>query len=217
MGKPKKEKEIAIPTSEEIESFGGSPVSETGKKSVDGKGTATSEIPTEAKPGDAEVVDWKDKFLRAKADFSNYQQRATREMQEAIRYANFGFARTLLDLIDDFERLLQTPAPLKSSEGMIPAVRLMYDKLQKILKDYGVTPIEAIGQPFDPTGHEAILEQPSADHPPRTVIQEVHKGYRMHDRVLRPARVIVSLSAGGKRQSGGADVSSTKEDGDADV
>ncbi|MCG3136337.1 MAG: Protein GrpE [Phycisphaerae bacterium] len=143
--------------------------------------------------GSSEAVDWKDKYLRAKADFANYQRRTADEQQLAVRFANAGLAKNLLDILDDLERLL---AASKASTVIdpIPAVQLINDKLLKMLRDQQVEPVPSQGQPFDPHCHEALLQQSSDTAPPGTVLQELRKGYRMRDRVLRPAQVIVAAT-----------------------
>lgn len=143
-------------------------------------------------PEETAEVDWKDKFLRAKADFQNLQRRAVEEQRAAVRYANADFARALLDPVDDLERTLEARPPGENEDPVLAGIRLIHGKLAKLLKDHRVEVIEALGQHFDPRLHEALLQQPCRDLPPGTVIQEVQKGYKLHDRVLRPARVIVA-------------------------
>lgn len=111
------------------------------------------------------------------------------------RYANADFARALLEVLDDLERTLQAGDEADDETSVVCGVRLVYDKLRKCLKDHNVDPIEALGQPFDPRLHQAMMQESSADHPPNTVIREIQKGYKLHDRVLRPSRVTISKAA----------------------
>ncbi len=138
-----------------------------------------------------EVEVWRDKHLRAIADARNAQQRAARDKEEAIRYAEFGLARELLPVIDGMERALKAAT---SSQGnpVVDGVRIVYDQLLKVLRDHGVSPIAAAGQRFDPGRHEALLQQASTSVAAGDVVEEVERGYMMNERVLRCARVIVS-------------------------
>jgi molecular chaperone GrpE len=153
-------------------------------------GAAGSSAPSDASQA-APDVDWKDRFLRAKAEFANLQRRAGEELQAAVRLANRDFARAMLEVADDFQRTLQA-APDSSRDELLAGIRLIHDKLMKALRDQRVEPIAALGQPFDPQMHEALMQQASAGHAPGTVIKEIQPGYRLHERILRPARVIIS-------------------------
>jgi molecular chaperone GrpE len=132
----------------------------------------------------------RDRNLRLLADMRNLQQRSQREREEALRYAEAEFARELLVVLDDLERAMQAAsgadAPL--SEGM----RITHEHFLKVLRSRGIEPIAAVGQPFDPALHEALLQQPSSQHAAGIVAQEIAPGYRMHERVIRPSRVVVS-------------------------
>ena len=143
-----------------------------------------------------QVEESKDKFLRAKADFQNLQRRSQQERQDAVRYANADFAKSLLAVLDDFERTFDAAdADNATSDSVVQGVRLIYDSLKKVLTDNGVTEILTESQPFDPRLHEAVMQQPSDEHPNMTILQTLQKGYHHHDRVLRPAKVVVSKSA----------------------
>jgi len=158
-------------------------------------GAADAQTPPAAGGPDlaAEVQEWKDKFLRAKADLANYQRRSEKERAEALRYANAGLIRSLLAVLDNLERVVASAeADPGNGAALLEGVKLTLDSFIKVLQEANVQRIEAEGMPFDPQVHEAMMEQPSADHSERTVLKEAMKGYRLHDRVLRPSRVIVS-------------------------
>jgi len=141
----------------------------------------------------AELEQWKDKCLRARAELANYQRRVEQERAELIKYANAEFARSLLPIIDDLERALgHVGGPDADGNAVVHALRLIHEKFVKTLAQQQVEPIEAAGRPFDPALHEALMQQASDAHAEPTVLQELEKGYRMHERVLRPAKVIVS-------------------------
>jgi len=155
----------------------------------------------------AEVQEWKDKFLRAKADLANYQRRSEKERAEALRYANAGLIRSLLPVLDNLERVIASAEEDPGNgAALLEGVKLTLESFFKVLQEANVQRIEAEGMPFDPQVHEAMMEQPSADHSERTVLKEALKGYRLHDRVLRPSRVIVSkpvAPAGDEPAAGG--------------
>jgi molecular chaperone GrpE len=139
-----------------------------------------------------EVAELQDQQLRLMAELQNQQKRALRDKQEAQRYAESEFARELLVVIDDLERTLDSAKATTDAQALAEGVRIIYDHFLKVLRGRHIAPIESVGRPFDPAFHEALLQQPSADQPAGTVLQELARGYTMHERVLRPSRVIVS-------------------------
>jgi len=164
-----------------------------------GDGSAVSEAPTA--PGseaerlqalEAEVASLKDQNLRLMAETRNIQQRTQRDMAEALKFAEANFARDLLLVLDDLGRTREAVEKGESVSAIGEGVRIVLEHFLKLLHSRGIVPIEALGQPFDPHLHEAILKQPSIEYPAGVVMQEVAPGYTMHDRVLRPTRVIVS-------------------------
>jgi molecular chaperone GrpE len=150
------------------------------------------------------VEELRDQNLRLIAETRNLQQRAARDKAEAVRHAAGDFARDLLVIIDDLERTLDSARSATQVETVADGVRIVYEHFLKILADRHITQIDAEGRPFAPDLHEAVLQQPSDEHPAGTVIQELARGYRMHDRVLRYSRVIVSSGPVAKTDSGPA-------------
>lgn len=140
----------------------------------------------------AKVVELEDRLLRAKADFQNLQRRTAIERSEAIRYANAELMKSLLGVLDDFERSLAVSVEATEVASVLDGERLIHENFRKALVDHGLELISALDEPFDPSIHEALMQQSSDEHPPGTVLEEVAKGYRLRDRVLRPTRVIVS-------------------------
>jgi molecular chaperone GrpE len=134
----------------------------------------------------------KDKNLRLVAELANTRQRAERERSEALRYAEAEFAKELLIVLDDLERTRQSIDESSDAQSVAEGLRLVQDQFLKALASRKVAPIKAAGEPFDPDFHEAMMQQPSEEYPAGTVMQELQRGYKMHDRVIRPARVIVS-------------------------
>lgn len=139
-----------------------------------------------------QVEELKDKNLRLFAELRNSQQRAMREKAEALKHAEADFARDLLVIYDDLERTIASGAGAASSGTVTEGVRIVADHLLKIFRDHHIEPIEALGKPFDPEFHEAMLQQASPETPAGVVLQELARGFRMHGRVIRSAKVIVS-------------------------
>jgi molecular chaperone GrpE len=131
------------------------------------------------------------RHLRLAADFENYKKRARQEQVDTVQYAAAALAERLLPVLDDVERALDH-APEGADEGWLRGVRLTFQHLEEALASVGVEPIETVGRPFDPKLDEAIGSEESDEHPDDTVLVELRRGYRMHDRVLRPALVKVS-------------------------
>ncbi|MDD4891618.1 MAG: nucleotide exchange factor GrpE [Phycisphaerae bacterium] len=164
---------------------------------------ASAAVPEEVAPDShvqAELAELMDRLKRTTADYQNYQKRVAREVTDARRYAVAEFAKEILVVVDDLERAMQVKSDAPDAKAILDGVRITHEHLTSLLAKYGVTPIEAAGKPFDPQLHEAMMQQPSDDVPPMTVLTELSRGYRLHDRTLRPAKVIVSsgAAAGGK-------------------
>jgi len=139
------------------------------------------------------INQYKDQLLRKAAEFENYKKRVENDSSNIIRFANEDLIEKLLPVLDDFERSFDALKDISSErESFIKGVEMIYNKFKRVLDLQGVKPFEVIGKPFDPELHDALLQMPSADHPPHTVMQEVQKGYLLNDRVIRHAKVIVS-------------------------
>jgi len=134
----------------------------------------------------------KDQVLRIQADFANYQKRAKQQADEVRTYAIGSLAQDVLGAIDNLERAIEA-LRASANQGITSGLDMVQKLLLGILAKYGVEPIAALEQPFDPNFHEAIMQQPSAEHPEGTVVAELGKGYKIHDRVLRPSKVAVSV------------------------
>ncbi len=139
-----------------------------------------------------EVNQWKDKFLRKMAEFDNYKKRLEQDQIQLIKYANEKLIKDLLPVIDDFERTLTFSKEELKKNSILQGVEMVYNKLMKILSDYGLKKIDALNQPFDFNYHEALLQVPKEGVEPLTVVEEVEKGYLLNDKVIRHSKVIVS-------------------------
>ena len=135
-------------------------------------------------------------WQRSEADLSNYKKRAEQEKNEMSNFANSTLILNLLPILDDLERAFNSLSPELEEATWIDGFRLIHRKLQSIMESQGVTPIEATGQPFDPSFHEAVSQ---AEGPEGIVVNEVQKGYKHKDKVIRPSMVIVG--SGGEEKS----------------
>ena len=137
-----------------------------------------------------ELEELRDRSIRTLADFENYRRRAERERDELRRYAAFEAMSDFLPVLDNLERALSAGG---SADDVRVGVEMIRRQMRDLLRQRGVAPVEALGEPFDPTLHEAVArdEDPDVDVP--TVIEEMQRGYRMHDRLLRPALVKVAM------------------------
>ncbi|MBI5686458.1 MAG: nucleotide exchange factor GrpE [Verrucomicrobia bacterium] len=143
----------------------------------------------------AQAAEWKDKCLRTAADFDNFRKRAAREKIETSKYATQQLLGRLLPTIDNFEAALQHADPAAGSaavQSLIDGLKMTLSQLHSVLRDAGVEVVNAEGQHFDPQLHEAVQHIESDAHPAGKVIQQLRKGYKLSDRLLRPATVVVS-------------------------
>src|SRR5688572_28935111 len=133
----------------------------------------------------------KEQFLRAVADFDNYRKRIERERRELSEYAAADVLLELLPIIDNFERALQAPAG-PDVDAFRRGVDLIHKQMLDLLRKRGVTPIDAHGADFDPNVHQAVIHEPSEAHREGEVMQELQRGYKLGERLLRPAMVKVA-------------------------
>ena len=133
-----------------------------------------------------------DRFLRVAAELDNFRKRKEREIGDLRKYANQALLRELLGVVDNLERALTSARESGHPEALMAGVEMTLKELLKIFNQFGVTPIEALEQPFDPNHHEAVMQEPSDAFPANTVIKELQRGYLLRDRLLRPAMVVVS-------------------------
>jgi molecular chaperone GrpE len=139
----------------------------------------------------ADLDRFRDLALRSQADFENYKKRAAREKEEAIKYANSALLQRLVSILDNFELGLAAAETEGQESPVYSGMVLVQKQLNDLLAENGLEPIDAEGKRFDPNLHEAIAHEPG-ESPEGTVIRQTRRGYRFKDRLLRPARVIVS-------------------------
>jgi molecular chaperone GrpE len=138
-----------------------------------------------------------ERLLRVSADFENFKKRSFRETDDFRKYANELLLLELLTVVDNLERAIQSTNSENNAAGcVIEGVEMTLKALLKIFERFSVKLIEAVGKPFDPNFHQAMMQEVSDSHPENTVIREFQKGYLLHDRLLRPSMVVVSKGPG---------------------
>lgn len=140
---------------------------------------------------ESELAETKDRYLRLAADFDNFKKRIRQEQMETIQHASSELIARLLPVLDDLQNVLDHK-PAHVDKSWVKGLELSVRKLEEALGTHGLEPIESIGTPFDPKMHEAVGHEESADHPEDTVVSELRRGYRIRDRVVRPALVKIS-------------------------
>src|SRR6266487_1591640 len=183
------------------------PVTEQNKQMK--KSASSGSVPSSVAPGpdaaqneddpmaglQADLDRFRDLALRSQADFENYKKRSAREKEDAIKYANSSLLERLVGIIDNFELGLAAAKEQGADSPIYSGMILVQKQLNDLLAENGLQPIEAEGKTFDPNLHEAIAHEPS-ELPEETVIRQTRRGYRFKDRLLRPARVVVSSGPG---------------------
>lgn len=146
-----------------------------------------------------------DRYVRQVAETENFKKRSSRERDDAIRYANETLLKEILPVIDNLERALAHASASADEQGspLLEGVEMIVKGLLDLLSKFGVTQIPALGQPFDPSKHEAIAQVASDIYAPNTVVDEVHKGYQFRDRLLRAALVSVAKAPETKEKKNG--------------
>lgn len=134
-----------------------------------------------------------DRLLRLSAEFDNYKKRTSREMRDMVKFANEKFVIELLTVVDNLERAIESaPGNDGEDDPLLQGINLTLNEVLKILERNHVQPVKALGEPFDPNFHQAMMQEECADQPANTVIREMQKGYTLHERLVRPAMVVVS-------------------------
>ncbi len=139
-----------------------------------------------------DIEKFRDLALRSQADLDNYRKRSAREKEEAIRYANASLIEDLLPVLDNFSLGLEAAKQSEGGEAIVLGLGMVQRQFEDFLSNHGITPVDAVGQPFDPNLHEALGQEPSDDVPEGQILRQARRGYRLRDRLIRPANVIVS-------------------------
>jgi molecular chaperone GrpE len=170
------------------------------RNDVRGDVSATEErvraLEAELEAARAEVQHEHDRWVRERADLENLKKRAARERAETVKFGNEQVLKDLLPVVDNLERAVEHARAGGNGQPLVEGVALVLKSLLDVLERHGVTRVDAKGKPFDPTHHEAMAQIESAEHPPNSVVEEHQAGYRLHDRLLRPALVTVAKPQG---------------------
>lgn len=140
----------------------------------------------------AEVEQWRNKWLRAQADFDNFRRRTRTEKEELGQYANAKLVEELLPVLDNFALALAAGRQTSGTENLLKGIEMVYSQMTGILERAGLRPMDAVGSPFDPALHEAVGSEPSSEHDPGVVVEVLRAGYYLKEKVLRPAMVKIS-------------------------
>ncbi len=139
-----------------------------------------------------EAAALKDQFMRIAAEFENYKKRAAREYDEFKKYANVSIVKALLPSVDNLERAISAASSAESSGAIVDGVKMVLGDILKVFESFQVKTVEAEGQMFNPEFHQAIMQEENGDVPENQIIKVFQNGYIMHDRLIRPAMVVVA-------------------------
>ncbi|MGD9134590.1 MAG: nucleotide exchange factor GrpE [Desulfobacterales bacterium] len=168
--------------------------SETGDLDNTDTENSLKELEARFEAKEEEAKETYDRLLRVTAEFENYKKRSAREMEEFRKYANQSLLKEMLSVIDNLELAINSSSDgKKADKNLIEGLNLTLNEILRVFEKFNVTPIEAQGKTFDPAYHEAVMREETDDYPENTVISEFQKGYLIHDRLLRPAMVVVAV------------------------
>lgn len=205
-GDDETDEEFTQPTAaEEDDPFEADAPAEQQTAKADSGGPAVAELVAtraELKRLQNALAEAQEAVLRRQADFENYRKRVERERGETHNRLVGDLAKKLLPVVDNLSRALDAERSVETSESaefrhFLHGVELINKQLAEVLESFGVQPIAAVGEPFDPHVHEAVVTEPSDEHEPDTVIEELARGYRIGDRLLRPSMVKVAAHKDG--------------------
>lgn len=133
------------------------------------------------------------RYLRTQADFDNFRRRSRQEKEEFAKYASLKLIEQLLPIVDNFERAMESSRESKDLEALIKGLEMTFRQLDQLFEREGLEPIPAVGHPFNPELHQAIMQVESDEHEEGIIVEEVQKGYKLKDKVVRPSMVKVSM------------------------
>jgi len=140
-----------------------------------------------------EAAENHDRLLRLAAEFENYKKRSAREMNDFRKFANENFVKAMLPMVDSLDRAIESSSNDKHADSsVVEGVNMTLREILKVFEQYGIKPFESLGKTFDPSLHQAVMQEDDEAYPENTVSKELQKGYMIHDRLLRPAMVVVS-------------------------
>ena len=156
-------------------------------------GDPIKELEAKLDAKEEEAKDNYDRFLRVSAELDNYKKRSARELEDFRKYANQSLLKEMLSVVDNLELAIHSADENQTHESSLKeGLDLTLREMLRVFEKFQVTPIESIGKAFDPTYHEAVMQEETDEFPENTVVTEMQKGYLIHDRLLRPAMVVVA-------------------------
>jgi molecular chaperone GrpE len=160
---------------------------------TNGKDDPIKELEAKLETKEKEAGETYDRLLRVSAEFDNFKKRSTREMDEYRKFANQSLIKEMLSVVDNLELAMNSTNGHKAiDKDLLQGLEMTHREILKVFEKFNVKPIDAIGQPFDPAFHEAVMQEETNDSPKNTVINELQRGYMIHDRLLRPSMVVVA-------------------------
>lgn len=160
---------------------------------IDGEEDPIKELEAKLEAKEKEAAETYDRLLRASAEFDNYKKRSSREMEEFRKFANQSLIKEMLSVVDNLELAMNSTNDHKAiDKDLLQGLEMTHREILKVFERFNVKLIDAKGQPFDPTFHEAVMQEETNDSPKNTVINELQRGYMIHDRLLRPSMVVVA-------------------------
>jgi molecular chaperone GrpE len=168
------------------------PQSDNDKQTAGQGGNEMAQLQQKLDEAQATAETYRDQLLRKAAEFENYRRRVEIDQINFVRSANEGLIGLLLPVLDDFVRSLKLGKEQKNYEAFYKGVELIHNKFKQVLENQGLTSFDSLGKPFDVDLHDALLQVPREDVPPNVVVEEVERGYKLNDRILRHAKVVVS-------------------------
>jgi molecular chaperone GrpE len=166
---------------------------EAAGKDSDGPADPLKELEAKLAAKEEEAQEAHDRLLRVSADYENYKKRSAREMEDFRKYANQSLLKEMLSVVDNLELAINAAKEEKNADKkLIEGLNLTRNEMLRVFEKFNVKPIKARGEIFDPAFHEAVMREETDDYPENTVMSEFQKGYLIHDRLLRPAMVVVA-------------------------
>ncbi len=164
---------------------------------IDGEDDPVKELEAKLEAKEKEAGETYDRLLRVSAEFDNFKKRSSREMEDFRKFANQSLIKEMLSVVDNLELAMNSTNGHKAiDKDLLQGLEMTHKEILKVFEKFNVKPIDAKGQPFDPTFHEAVMQEETDDSPKNTVINELQKGYMIHDRLLRPSMVVVAKPKG---------------------
>ena len=163
------------------------------KQVIDDEKDPIKELEAKLEAKEKEAEENYDRLLRLSAEFENYKKRSSRETEDFRKFANQSLIKEMLSVVDNLELAMNSTNGHKAiDKDLLQGLEMTHRAILKVFEKFNVKPIDAKGHPFDPTFHEAVMQEETNDSPKNTVINELQKGYMIHDRLLRPSMVVVA-------------------------